>query len=312
MRDGPWYGEKGLTDKRDPVADLALFAVLAIWVASFLVFKVAFHQFLPHAFNLARFTLMIPLAFATLWFSEGDLRLGRSNLRPMIVSGLLGFGIYQSLFISGLARTQASNMALLLSMTPVFSALILALFRLEAVSRRQWAGIGISMVGVALFITKGGSLGEVRFRPGDLMALGSSACFAAYGILNKPLLTRMTPVRLMAYGLLIGIVPLVPVSVPDVLRQDWTAIDATGWLLLTYATVFPVYLAYMLWNWAIARHGVIRTAPVSYLVPVFTGLTAWLFLGERLTGSQVLAGVVVLAGVGLTRTGSRSVAEVET
>ena len=301
-----------MTDRRDPVADLALLAVLAIWVASFLVFKVAFHQFLPHAFNLARFTLMIPLAFATLWLSEGDLRLQRSDLRSMVVSGLLGFGIYQSLFISGLAHTQASNMALLLSMTPVFSALMLALFRLERVTRRQWAGICISMAGVVLFITNGGALADARLGPGDLMALGSSACFAAYGILNKPLLERMTPVRLMAYGLLVGIVPLVPVSLPDVLRQDWTAIDASGWLLLAYATVFPVYLAYMLWNWAIARHGVIRTAPVSYLVPVFTGLTAWLFLGERLTGVQVLAGAVVLAGVGLTRSGPREIPEVET
>ncbi|MEP0765207.1 MAG: DMT family transporter [Fimbriimonadia bacterium] len=300
-----------MSQRKDLAADSALLAVLAIWVGSFLVFKVAFHQFQPHAFNLARFTLMIPLAFATLWFSEGDLRLRRSDLRPMIVSGLLGFGIYQSLFISGLARTQASNMALLLSMTPVFSALILALFRLETVTRGQWAGIAISMAGVALFITKGGSLGQARLGPGDLMALGSSACFAAYGILNKPLLERMTPVRLMAYGLLIGIVPLIPVSLPDVMRQDWAAIDTSGWLLLAYATVFPVYLAYMLWNWAIARHGVIRTAPVSYLVPVFTGLAAWLFLGERLTAVQVLAGAVVLAGVGLTRSSPSSLAPVE-
>ena len=65
------------------------------------------------------------------------------------------------------------------------------------------------------------------------------------------------------------------------LAQDWGAISALGWLEIIYMVVLPVYVAYMLWNWAIARRGAAAATSFTLLVPVVSGaLSAWL-VGER-------------------------------
>jgi drug/metabolite transporter (DMT)-like permease len=277
-----------------------LLAVLLTWVAGFVVLKLALRQLLPMAFNFSRFVLMVPLAFVTLRLVEGDIRIPRRDLAPVALSGVLGFGAFQVTFIGGLDRTSAAGMALLMATVPVFSALMLAAARMERLSRVQWLGILVALAGVASFVQArpGGGL---QFRTGDLLALVAGASFAAYSVLNKPLVQRVTPLRLMAYGLLFGLLAMAPFSVRDVLRQDWGAVSLGVWVAVAWATVFPIYLAYILWNWAIARQGVARTVLVSYFVPVLAGVAAHLFLAERLTPGQIGAGVIVLGGVALAR-----------
>lgn len=264
------------------------------------MFKLAFKEFIPLAFNLARFFLMIPIAFITLWAVERDLRLPRSEWWPMFVSSVLGFGGYQMLFITGLAHTSASAASLLLSTMPIMTALFLTLGRVEILSALQWTGVVGALSGVVVFIQFGDGLSGFSY--GDLMILGAAASFALYGIVNKPVLRRMSPARLMAYGVLFGTIELLPGSWSSLVAQDWSRVTVGGWLGLLYQAVFPVYVAYLLWNWAIHRQGIARTVPVSYLVPVLTGVSAYALLGERLHVGQVLAGLFVLAGVALCRT----------
>ena len=57
--------------------------------------------------------------------------------------------------------------------------------------------------------------------------------------------------------------------------------SALGWLAIIYMVILPVYVAYMIWNWAIARRGVAAATSFSLLVPIVSGaLSAWLF-GEQ-------------------------------
>ena len=68
-----------------------------------------------------------------------------------------------------------------------------------------------------------------------------------------------------------------------------------------YAIVGPVYLAYMLWNWAIRRRGIPRTVVYGFLVPVLGGAIAVLALHEPLRPEQVAGALLVVAGLMLTR-----------
>lgn len=285
----------------DPKAELALLAILMIWVASFIVFKLAFQEFDPMAFNMARFILMVPLAFGWLWVSERDLRLPQGTFWGMFLSSMLGFGVYQVFFINGLAMTTASSSSLLLATMPILSAIFLTVGGIERLSVWQWVGIVLAMIGVAAFVEFRPGAGFQGFTLGDLMILGAATCFAIYGILNKNIMQRMTPARVTAYGVLFGAIMLLPFSWKGLARQDWSAVSTQGWLFLVFQTIFPVYVAYLLWNWAIERQGVAKTVPISYLVPVLTGISAAIFLGEKLVGMQIVAGALVLCGVALSR-----------
>jgi drug/metabolite transporter (DMT)-like permease len=84
-------------------------------------------------------------------------------------------------------------------------------------------------------------------------------------------------------------------------RQDWGAVSWQAWLILVYAIVGPVYLAYALWNWAIGRQGIPRTVVYGFLVPVVAGALAVVVLGEAVRPEQVVGAVLVVGGLGVTR-----------
>ncbi|MBT8337561.1 MAG: DMT family transporter, partial [Gemmatimonadetes bacterium] len=73
------------------------------------------------------------------------------------------------------------------------------------------------------------------------------------------------------------------------------------WGTVLYAGVLSISVAYVLWNRGVRRLGNARTAVYSNLVPVVALLAAWVGLGERPTGLQVLGAAVILAGLRWTR-----------
>ncbi|HXJ65461.1 MAG TPA: DMT family transporter, partial [Actinomycetota bacterium] len=100
-----------------------------------------------------------------------------------------------------------------------------------------------------------------------------------------------------------GLVALV--GLPAAVRQDWGALTATDWLIMVFAIVGPVYLAYALWNWAIHKRGIARTTVYGFAVPVVAAVLAVIFLGETLHPEQIVGGLMVVAGLVVTRMPSR-------
>ena len=109
----------------------------------------------------------------------------------------------------------------------------------------------------------------------------------------------------MGYTLAVGGVLIAVVGVPAMVRQDWGAVGAPAWVILVYAIIGPVYLAYALWNWAIHRRGIPRTVVYGFLVPVLGGALAVVTLGEHVRPEQVAGAFLVVMGLVVTRVGSR-------
>lgn len=137
---------------------------------------------------------------------------------------------------------------------------------------------------------------------GDAWSLGAAVSFALYGIVNRPLVQRYPPETYTAYTLLAGSIPLLAIATPAALAQDWGAMSALGWGEIVYMVVPPVYVAYMLWNWAIARRGAAAAPSFSLLVPIASGsLSAWLF-AEPFGAAKLLGAALVLGGLATIRT----------
>ena len=125
-------------------------------------------------------------------------------------------------------------------------------------------------------------------------------------MVNRPLVRDYPPETYTAYTLLAGSLPLMLISTPAALAQDWGAVSALGWLAIIYMVILPVYVAYMIWNWAIARRGVAAATSFSLLVPIASGtLSAWLF-GEQFGPLKLLGAALVLGGLMIIRAPSRA------
>ena len=283
--------------------DLALMFVVLMWALTFSTFKIAWRHIDPVAFTAVRFALTIVMAVAAVAFLRNRVRLRRADLPLIVASGLSGYFAYQMLFILGLDRTTAVARAILVSTHPLFSVLFAWMLGREKPSRRQLLGIGLAFLGVLVFLRVWDALGSATW--GDLLSLGAAAAFGAYGVINQPLSKRYPPRELMAYTLAVGGGLIVLVGLPATLHQDWGAATAGDWLIMLYAVVGPVYLAYALWNWAIHRRGIARTTVYGFAVPVVAAVLAVLFLDETLDSLQLVGGLLVVSGLVLTRLPSR-------
>jgi drug/metabolite transporter (DMT)-like permease len=115
-------------------------------------------------------------------------------------------------------------------------------------------------------------------------------------VFNRRLVREYPPATYSAYSTLFGAIPLILISAPDAMRQDWGSISAQSWLTLLYMCIFPVYLAYIVWAWVISKRGV-AISGLTLLVPVTAGLMAMLFFGESFGPLKVIGGALALAGM---------------
>jgi drug/metabolite transporter (DMT)-like permease len=279
--------------------DAALFAVAAMWASTFTLFKIAWHDIDPVAFTGIRFAVMVLFSIGLLAASKNRVRPRRQDIPLLVASGLTGYFLYQMGFVLGLERTSALASAILISTHPIFSVLFMRLARRERPSRNEALGMVVAFFGVAVFLRFWSAFGAAQ--PGDLFSLGAAAAFGAYAVINQPLTKRYSSRELMAYGLAVGGLLIALVATPAMVRQDWASVGGAAWVILVYAIVGPVYLAYMLWNWAIRRRGIPRTVVYGFLVPVLGGALAVIALDEPLRPEQVVGAVLVVAGLVLTR-----------
>jgi drug/metabolite transporter (DMT)-like permease len=80
-----------------------------------------------------------------------------------------------------------------------------------------------------------------------------------------------------------------------------TPIPAISWLSAVMLGALCTGLAYFLYYRLLYRIGAPRTSTVTYLVPLFGVIWAWVFLGEPLTVSMAIAGALILGGVALSQ-----------
>jgi drug/metabolite transporter (DMT)-like permease len=285
----------------DGLVDLALLSVALMWASTFTLFKVAWRDMDPVAFTSVRFAAMAVLSVLVVAGTRKRGRVRRQDLPALVASGVLGYFLYQMGFVLGLDRTTALASAILISTHPIFSVVIMWVAKKAKPAPAELAGVLLGFIGVAVFLRAWDAFAGAR--PGDLLSLGAAAAFGAYGVVNQRLTTRYGSRELTAYGLAIGGLMVALAGIPAMAAQDWRAVSGQTWLILVYAVVGPVYLAYSMWNWAIRHRGIPRTVVYGFLVPILGGAIAVLVLDEQPRLEQAIGGALVLAGLVVTRLG---------
>ena len=292
---------------RDVLPEISQFAVVLMWASTFILTKDAFEDILPLAYAAVRFGFVTLLAFGVLAIrgargqQDRYWRIERADLPRFLMAGLFGYTIYQVGFTLGLSRTSPFASALLIAMVPLFSLLIVTM-RGERSPLIVWIGVAIAVSGVAVFLAGQADGGSWL---GNALSLMAALSFALYGIVNRPLVLRYPAETVAAYTTFFGTVPLAVIAIPQTLEQAWTAIPASTWLVILYMAVLPVYVAYMMWNWAIRRRGMTATS-WALLVPVVSGIFSATLYGEEFGWAKVLGGAMAIAGLVLMRPRSRS------
>ena len=296
-----------MTWKREPRTWMAIGGVLLLWASAFAGIRAGMRLtpagtigadgYGPGELALLRFgTASIVLALYAL---AKRMRLPqRSDLPRIGLAGFLGISVYHVALNFGEVTVNAGAASLLISAGPVFTALLSVLFLQERLSRIGWGGILLAFAGVSLIALSGGK--GLRFTPGALLILLAAIVAAAFSILSKQSLRRYTALEFTSYAIWAGTLPLL-VFLPGLIRQFPAAAPPATFAVI-YLGIFPAAIAYVLWNYALARMPASLLSSFLYLSPVIAMFIAWVWLSEMPTLLTVLGGAIAIIGVVLVQT----------
>lgn len=273
--------------------DLTLLA--ALWGGSFLFMRYAVPDFGVVPLIWLRVALasicLLPLLLLKRQFGALRRQAGALTVMSLFNSGL------PFLLIAWATLSITAGLASIMNaMTPVFTALIGALWLGDRLDGRRSLGLLLGLAGVALLAAD-----KADFRPGGsgwaiVAMLLATACygFAANHtrryLQGVPALVNATGTQLVSALVLL----------PPALWSWPERMPGLGpWLAALVLGVACSALAYLLFFRLIARVGASRAVTVTFLVPVFGTLWGALFLGEPVTASMLAGGAVVLLGTGL-------------
>jgi drug/metabolite transporter (DMT)-like permease len=282
------------------LTDASLFLMALIWGVNFVVVKFATEVLPPMPFNavrvsLAAVTLMIIAALRDKPWPD------RKRTLMLLALGVLGNGVYQMLFINGLALTRAGDASLLIAATPAFIALIGRVRGVERIGSKGWFGILLSIVGIG-FVSGAAAFAQTQAALlGDFLILCGALCWAFYTILLKPYMQDIDGVKLSALTMVGGALSLDLYAWRSVLDTPWAAAPPAAWGAMAFSGFGALVVAYLFWYRGVRIIGPTRTAMYSNLQPVFAVLVAWAVLGELPTVWQGIGAASIMSGLVLAR-----------
>lgn len=289
--------------RRVLLAEVALALMSIIWGVNWSVVKYGTTLFPPLAYNAVRIGSAAVILIAIALLLGGSVP-GRRDVFALLALGTLGNGIYQILFIEGVARTRAGEAALVIGASPALMALIGRLLGVEIVTKRSMLGIALSMFGVGLIVlgratsganAQGGSL------LGDLLVLCGAVCWAFYTVLLMPYTKRVSGWWVTALSVVGGSVILLVAASADLAAIDWHSVPRAVWFAILYGSIGAMVIAYFFWLYGVRVLGPTRTAIFGNLQQFIALLVAWLMLGEVPTIWQAVGCITIVTGVLLTR-----------
>lgn len=275
---------------------LATFTII-VWGGTFVATKELLVTFSPAEILLYRFVI----AFIALFVFYPKV-FKFTNLKTefmFMLAGISGISLYQLMENTALTYTAASNVSIMCSLIPFFTAIIsLFFFKDERISKMFIIGFIISLVGIVL-VTFNGKI-NLKVNPlGDLISFGSIILWGFYSVIIRKITNagyNMLQVtrRVTMYGI-IFILPSFFISGGKVDFDLILNTNNTIWLL--YLGVLASAICFTTWNIAIDKIGAVKTSIFTYGNPIVTIILASIILNEKITLMGLCGMIITIFGL---------------
>lgn len=215
----------------------------------------------------------------------------------ILLLGFCGFTVYHVALSIGEYYVSAGVASLIVSTTPIFSALLATFFLKEKFSKLAWLGSIIAFIGVAL-ISLGNGDQRAAALLGVVLILLASLGESIYFSFQKQLLDKYSFMPLTIYTIVSGAL-FMTLFLPNSFHELQHA-HINTMIAVLYLGIFPTVLPYIALAYTIQKIGVSDATISLYLTPAVSLLLAYLMLGEIPTLIAILGGIVTLVGVAIT------------
>ena len=283
--------------KKEIMGHLFALITIFIWGTTFISTKILLEALSPIEILFLRFTIGFVVLLAV-YPHRLKVKAKKQELY-FAAAGLCGITFYYLLENIALTYTFASNVGVIISVAPFFTAIFAHLFLDGEKLRAQFfIGFAVAVVGIFLISFNGSS--TLQLNPlGDILAVLAAVVWAAYSILTKKISgfhynTIQSTRRIFFYGLVFMIPALFMFGFKPNINQMIQPVNLFNILFLGLGASA---LCFVTWNSAVKILGAVKTSVYIYMVPVITAVTSVIVLSETITGIAVFGILLTLAGL---------------
>ncbi|MEW5877258.1 MAG: EamA family transporter [Acidobacteriota bacterium] len=289
--------------RKVPALELLAYAVVClVWGSTYLAIKVGLDSFNPFSFAALRYWAAAPLMGLLAARAGVRFRFELRHLWPAFGVGVLFIGLCNGMVFWAETRLDSSYTALLITASPLWTALLSALAAswLPGEGRlgvRGWLGIAVGFVGSYFLLHPEKVLPENFFAA--LVVEGSVVIWAVGSLWVRRVRERYHPLEMATWQMVSGALVLSFIALVRGERLLHSPLTAGAALSLLYLVVFGSCLAFSAYFFLLRVWPATRVATSAYINPVVAVSLGWLVLGEWPGPEALLGGVLVLVGVSL-------------
>ncbi len=273
-------------------ADLTLLIVSIIWGSAFVAQRVAGQMGSVYYFNAARYLLaaLVVLPFVR---QTSRLSLPRNQFKWMFVAGFFLFA-GSALQQAGMVYTTAGNAGFITALYVVFVPIALFFFWRE---KPHWmALVAVGLAGVGAFLLSTG--GKFEIKSGDMLEFIGALFWTFHVIILGKFASKFEALSFSVGQLAVcGILNLGV----GIVVEPLMSFNAPLLFAIAYTALFSLGLCYTLQVWAQRHTPPADAALILSLESVFSVLSGWLLLNEKLVALQIFGCVLIFAAVILSQ-----------
>ncbi|UPK39950.1 DMT family transporter [Bradyrhizobium sp. 186] len=273
--------------------DWSLLGVLSIlWGGSFFFNGAALRELPPFTLVFLRVALGAAILMPLLRMQGISFPKGAAGWKTFFAIGLLNNVIPFSLIVIGQTFIPSGLASILNAITPLFTVIVMAMAREEALQMRRVARVVLGFVGVVILRGWG-----IETRPGQelgiLLCLGGASSYGLAALAARRLLRDAVPLGTATFQLMASTVMMAIVA--GTMEQPWRLPipGPTTWLAVLGLAGLSTALAYIVFFQILRRSGATNVMLVTLLIPVTAIFLGWLALSEPISMREIAGAIVI-------------------
>lgn len=285
-----------------PLPYLGLIVAHLIWAINFLVAKVTLQEFPPGSLAFLRFAMATLLVLPFFIIHRKKINIDTKDWPTLVSIGLLIVTFNISFFFEGISKSSVTNASVLTLIIPILSVLLGWIFLKEKVYIINIFGIICGLTG-ALITIRIPQIFIGTYSPseliGNILIILSSLCWVGGSILSRKMLEKYPSLVVTTISFIVGTVTfLIPALMEYTQNPGWVSkISMLGFLGLMYMTFLSSVSAYFLFEWGLAKVGVVKANLLHYIEPIIAAFLAITILGEQVSFPFIIGSILIIASV---------------
>ena len=232
------------------------------------------------------------------FFGKPKSKFDKRDLPRILIIALLNVPAYHLALNSAEVTVSAGVSGLLISLGPIFIAVLSVYFLKEKLSKMLIIAIVLGVVGTIVLSIPDFMSNSSMTILGSLEVIIAAGSFATFSVLSKPLVQKYGSAPVTIWAGLAGTLMLLPLLSPSFTFQI-ARLSLGGWVSVVYLSILSTVIGYLLFYSLVSQGALSKLSIQLYLIPIVSVIGGVLILQEGLNIYIILGGLILLASVAL-------------